>query len=121
MPQYELTIEPSAVAEAERHVSLEGRSFPTLVVSWESQMLGQEWITTLVLDYTIPLPPLEGGQTFNQVRIAAFTGDVPTKFLYFGTELNAEAPRVGPEMENTVSPAGTYQEYRLTEETCAFP
>ncbi len=121
MPQYELSIEPSAVAEAERHVSLEGRSFPTLVVSWESQMLGQEWITTLVLDYTIPLPPLEGRQTFNEVRIAAFTDDVPTKFLYFGTELNADAPRLGPEMENTVSPAGTYQEYRLTEDTCAVP
>ncbi|MBW2454522.1 MAG: hypothetical protein JRI68_08425 [Deltaproteobacteria bacterium] len=121
MAQYELSIEPSAVAEAERHVSLEGRSFPTLVVSWECQMLGQEWTTTLVLDYTIPLPPLDGGQTFNEVRIGAYTGDVPTKFLYFGTELNADAPRLAPEMENTVSPARTYQEYRLTEDTCAVP
>ncbi len=118
MPQYELTIDPDKVAQAERLVSLDGRTFPTLVVSWESMMLGQEWETILVLDYTFPLPPLEQGKTFNEVRIAAYTGEVPTKFLYFGTELNAGAPRVPPEMENVVSPTGTYQEYRLTQESC---
>lgn len=118
MPQYELSIDPSLVAEAERVVSLEGRGFPTIVVSWDSQLLGQDWMTILVLDYTIPLPPLEGRETFNEVRIAAHTGDVPTKFLYFGTELGQGAPRVAPEMENIVTPARTYQEYRLIEESC---
>ena len=82
-------------------------------------MLGQDWQTILVLDYTFPLPPLAQGKTFNEVRIAAYTGEVPTKFLYFGTELNDEAPRVPPEMENVVSPTGTFQEYRLTPDSCS--
>ncbi|MBW2527204.1 MAG: hypothetical protein JRI23_23685 [Deltaproteobacteria bacterium] len=119
MTQYELSIDPALVAEADRLVSLEGRTFPTLVVQWESSILGQSWLTTLVLDYTIPLPPLRPGTTFNEVRIGAYTGEVPTKFLYLGTELSADAPRVPPEMENVVSPAGHYQEYRLDERTCA--
>jgi hypothetical protein len=119
MAQYELSIDPSHVAEAERLVALDGRKFPTLVCSWESSMLGQDWQTVLVQDYTIPLPPLEQGRTFNEVRIAAYTGDVPTKFLYFGTELDANAPRLPPEMENSVSPSQNYQEYRLTAESCA--
>lgn len=119
MSQYELSIEPRYVEEAERLVSLEGRIFPTLVVMWESKMLGQDWQTILVLDYTFPLPPLQPGATFNEVRIAAYTEDVPTKFLYFGTELSADAPRVAPEMENIISPAGSYQEYRLTDESCS--
>jgi hypothetical protein len=118
MPQYELSIDQALVEEAEKLVSLEGRIYPTLVVSWESLMLGQDWQTILVLDYTIPLPPLNPGKTFNEVRIAAYTADVPTKFLYFGTELSTQAPRVAPEMENIISPAQLYQEYRLTEESC---
>jgi hypothetical protein len=121
MSSYELSIDPKLVAEAERLVTLEGRGYPTLVVSWLSDMLGQEWQTILVLDYTIPLPPLAAGTTFNEVRIAAYTDGVPTKFLYFGTELNEDAPRRAPEMENVVSPAERYQEYRLNEETCAVP
>ncbi len=121
MSQYELSIEPRFVEEAERLVSLEGRVFPTLVVMWESTMLGQDWQTILVLDYTFPLPPLQPGASFNEVRIAAFTEDVPTKFLYFGTELSADAPRIAPEMENIISPTGTYQEYRLTSESCSLP
>lgn len=120
MPQFELSIDPKLVAEAEQLVNLEGRAFPTLVVSWESKMLGQEWQTILVLDYTIPLPPLEQGIQFNEVRLAAYTGEVPTKFLYFGTELTGDAPRIGPEMENLVSPTGTYQEYRISPETCSI-
>ncbi len=119
MSQYELSIEPRLVEEAERLVSLEGRVFPTIVVTWESKMLGQFWQTILVLDYTLPLPPLQPGASFNEVRIAAYTDEVPTKFLYFGTELSADAPRVAPEMENIVSPTGTYQEYRLTAEVCS--
>ena len=118
MAQYELSIDPSLVAQAQQLVSLQGRVFPTIVVGWESKMLGQDWETILVLDYTVPLPPLAQGVSFNEVRIAAYTGDVPTKFLYFGTELNADAPRVPPEMENALSPAGSYQEYRLTSESC---
>jgi hypothetical protein len=118
MSQYELSIEPRSVEEAERLVSLEGRVFPTLVVMWESKMLGQDWQTILVLDYTFPLPPLQPGVSFNEVRIAAYTDDVPTKFLYFGTELSAGAPRIAPEMENIISPAESFQEYRLTEESC---
>jgi hypothetical protein len=121
MPQYELSIDPALVAEAEQLVTLEGRTFPTLCVMWDSQTLGQDWQTVLVLDYTIPLPPLEVGKSFNEVRIAAYTGAVPTKFLYFGTELNASVPRVAPEMENTVGPTNVYQEYRLTEDTCTVP
>jgi len=119
MAQYDLSIDPQKVAQAEQLVSLAGRTFPTLVVSWESSTLGQEWQTLLVLDYSIPLPPLEQGATFNEVRIAAYTDEVPTKFLYFGTELNDDAPRVPPEMENRVSRAGTFQEYRLTEASCS--
>jgi hypothetical protein len=118
MPQYELSIEPSLVAEAERLVALDGRTFPTLVISWESKTLGQDWQTVLVLDYSIPLPPLEPGVEFNEVRLAAYTGDVPTKFLYFGTELTADAPRISPEMENLVSPTGNFQEYRISSENC---
>ena len=59
MAQYDLSIDPQKVAQAEQLVSLAGRTFPTLVVSWESSTLGQEWQTLLVLDYSIPLPPLE--------------------------------------------------------------
>ncbi len=121
MGQYEFSVDPAVIDEAERRVALEGRSFPTLVVFWESHMLGQEWDTVMVLDYTVPLPPLESGMTFNEVRIAAYTGEVPTKFLYFGTELTSAAPRVAPEMENIVSQPGFYQEYRLTEESCPIP
>lgn len=121
MAQYELSNDPVLLEQAERLCSLEGRAFPTLVVSWESRMLGQDWDTVLVQDYTIALPPLEHGSSFNEVRISAFTGPVPTKFLYFGTELNAAAPRTVPEMENTLTSAGVYQEYRLTGESCPVP
>lgn len=121
MAQYELSNDPVLLEQAERLCSLEGRAFPTLVVSWESRMLGQDWDTVLVQDYTIALPPLEHGSSFNEVRISAFTGPVPTKFLYFGTELNAAAPRTVPEMENTLTAAGVYQEYRLTGESCPVP
>ncbi|MEM6789357.1 MAG: hypothetical protein AAF715_17685 [Myxococcota bacterium] len=121
MSQYDLSIDPALVAEAERLVTLEGRAFPTLVIMWESQMLGQDWQTVLVTDYTIPLPPLEPGSSFNEVRIGAYTAEVPTKFLYFGTELTEDAPRVGPEMENVITPARTYQEYRLNAEATSIP
>jgi hypothetical protein len=121
MGQYELSNDPSLIEQAERLASLQGRGFPTVVVSWESIILGQEWETVLIQDYTIPLPPLEHGSSFNEVRIAAFTGEVPTKFLYFGTELTSAAPRVAPEMENATAPARIYQEYRLTGESCPVP
>ena len=121
MAQYELSNDPALVEQADRLASLEGRCFPTVVVSWESKMLGQDWDTVLVQDSTIALPPLEHGSSFNEVRISAFTGEVPTKFLYFGTELNAAAPRVVPEMENALAPARLYQEYRLTGESCPVP
>ncbi len=118
---FEFSTDPQHVEEGERLVLLGGRAFPTIVVSWRSTVLGQEWLTTLVLDYTIPLPPLEPGTTFNEVRLGAYTGDVPTKFLYFGTELGASAPRVAPQMENVVTLAGSYQEYRLVESECPLP
>jgi len=121
MAQYELSIDPALVAEAEKLLTLEGRAFPTVVVQWESQILGQTWLTTLVQEYTIPLPPLRPGLTFNDVRIAAYTSEVPTKFLYLGTELGGSAPRIGPEMENTISPPAVYQEYKLEERNCAVP
>nr|AYM54079.1 hypothetical protein [Byssovorax cruenta] len=122
MSLYELSIEAPLVREAERVVSLEGRAFPTLVMRWDSRFFDQPWQTTIVLDYTIALPPLMVGKaTFNEVKIAAFVGGTPTKFLYFGTEMSANVPRVGPEMENSVAPAGVYQEFRLEEATCPLP
>lgn len=121
MSQYELSTDPALVAEAERLLTMEGRVFPTVVVQWESHVLGQVWLTTLVQDYTIPLPPLRPGTAFNDVRIGAYTGDVATKFLYLGTELSPAAPRIAPEMENTVSPAGLFQEYKLDERSSPIP
>lgn len=122
MALYELSIERAHVQEAERLVSLEGRVYPTLVMHWESRIFDQPWTTTVVLDYTIALPPLMLGQaTFNEVRVAAYVGGAPTKFLYFGTEMTANVPRVGPEMENVVAPAKAYQEFRLEEQTCPVP
>lgn len=122
MPLYELSIDASHLRDAEAIVSLEGRGYPTLVIQWESQLFGQAWTTTIVLDYILPLPPLLIGQaTFNEVRIAAFTGGAPTKFLYFGTEMNASVPRVAPEMENRIGAAADYQEFRLEESSCPLP
>lgn len=122
MPVYELSIDPSLVAQAEKVVSLEGRGYPTLVMQWESRLFDQAWTTTIVLDYAIALPPLILSQaTFNDVRIAAYVGGAATKYLYFGTEMSASVPRVAPEMENTISPAKAYQEFRLDEHTCPVP
>jgi hypothetical protein len=122
MPVYELSVDADLVREAEKVVSLEGRGYPTLVMRWESRLFDQPWVTTLVLDYVVALPPLIVGQaTFNEVRIAAFTGDSGTKFIYFGTEMSASVPRIGPEMENTVAKAPLYQEFRLDEQSCPIP
>lgn len=120
MPLYELSIDGARVREASRVVSLEGRGFPTLVMRWDMRILDQPWQTTLVLDYLIALPPLMQG-TFNEVKIAAFVGGASTKFMYFGTEMSAAVPRLGPEMENSIAPAGAYQEFRLEEATCPLP
>jgi hypothetical protein len=122
MPLYDLSIDPGRVGEAERLVSLEGRSYPTLVMQWESELFGQTWTTTIVLDYVIALPPLMVGQgTFNDVRVAAYVGGASTKFFYFGTEMTGDVPRVAPEMENVIGPANLYQEFRLEERTCPIP
>src|SRR4051812_35425935 len=107
MALYELSIDAALVREAEKVVSLEGRGFPTLVMRWESRLFDQTWQTTLVLDYVIALPPLMVGQsTFNEVKVCAFVDGAATKFLYFGTEMTANVPRIGPEMENSVTPPG---------------
>ncbi|MEJ7734668.1 MAG: hypothetical protein WKG00_36420 [Polyangiaceae bacterium] len=122
MPLYELSADPPRLREAERVVSLEGRGYPTLVMQWQSRLFGQLWTTSVVLDYLIALPPLTLGEaTFNDVRVAAFVGGAPTKFLYFGTEMSASAPRIAPDMENVASPASLYQEFRLEERTCPIP
>ncbi len=122
MALYELSIDDAHLREAEMLISLEGRSFPTLATRWESRLFDQPWSTTLVLDYTIPLPPLPPGQaSFIEVRIAAFTGGAPTKFFYFGTEMNSSVPRVGPEMENQLGQAKLFQEFRLDEHTSPVP
>ncbi len=122
MALYELSIDSALVREAEKVVSLEGRGFPTLVMRWDSRIFDQPWQTTVVLDYHIALPPLMIGQsTFNEVKIAAYVEGAPTKFLYFGTEMSANVPRVAPEMENSVAPAKVYQEFRLEESTCPLP
>lgn len=122
MALYELSIEAAHVRDGEKLVSLEGRAYPTLAMRWESRIMDQPWETTVVLDYAIALPPLMvGRQTFNEVRIGAFVGGAGTKFLYFGTEMNASVPRVPPEMENTIGPSPAYQEFRLEESTCPIP
>ncbi|HVY46583.1 MAG TPA: hypothetical protein VHB21_11930 [Minicystis sp.] len=122
MALYELSIDANLIREAEKVLSLEGRGFPTLVMRWESRLFDQSWVTTLVLDYTIALPPLMIGQsTFNEVKVCAFVGNAPTKFLYFGTEMGASVPRIAPEMENSVTPSRLYQEFRLEEQTCPIP
>lgn len=119
MAVYELSVEPVHVREAERVVSLEGREFPTLVMSFESRIHDQSWQSTIVLDYHLTLPPLSPDQpAFIPVRIGAFVGNTPTKYLYFGTEMNENVPRVAPEMENLVSPEGLFQEFLLDESTC---
>jgi hypothetical protein len=121
MSVYELSIEPALVKEAERAASLEGRGFPSLVMRWETKMFGQTWEITIVLDYTLALPPLKPDVTFHPVRVAAYVGDVPTKYFYFGTEMNDSVPRVAPEMENLLSPQGSYLEFQLDETTCPIP
>jgi hypothetical protein len=122
MALYELSIDAALVQKAEKVVSLEGRGFPTLVMRWDSRLFDQPWQTTLVLDYVIALPPLMIGQsTFNEVKVAAFVDGAPTKFLYFGTEMSANVPRIAPEMENSVAPPASYQEFRLEEATCPLP
>lgn len=122
MALYELSIDGPLVREAERIVSLEGRGFPTLVMRWDSRIFDQPWVTTIVLDYLIALPPLIIGQsTFNEVKLAAYVGGASTKFMYFGTEMTSSVPRIAPEMENSIGPAKVYQEFRLEEQTCPLP
>jgi len=127
MALYELSIEPSQVAEAEAVVGLDGRDYPTLVMHWESRVFDQPWAATVVLDYTIALPPLAMNPTgqpsvgFIPVRVGAFVGGAPTKYFYFGTEMNETVPRLGPEMENVASPQSTFQEFLLDERSCPIP
>lgn len=122
MALYELSIDGPLVREAERVVSLEGRGFPTLVMRWDSRIFDQPWVTTIVLDYLITLPPLVIGQaTFNEVKLAAYVGGASTKFMYFGTEMTSSVPRIAPEMENSIAQAKVYQEFRLEEQTCPLP
>jgi hypothetical protein len=122
MALYELSIDGPHVREAEKMVSLEGRGYPTLVMRWDSRIFDQPWVTTIVLDYLIALPPLIIGQsTFNEVKVAAYVGGSPTKFLYFGTEMTSNVPRIAPEMENSIAAAKIYQEFRLEEQTCPLP
>ncbi len=132
MALYELSIEPAHVVEAERVIALDGRDYPTLVMHWESRLFDQPWETTLVLDYTIALPPLGAGgaapapgqaapSSFIPVRVGAFVGGAPTKYFYFGTEMNESVPRIGPEMENLATPSSTYQEFLLDDRSCPIP
>ncbi len=122
MALYELSIDGPLVREAEKVVSLEGRGYPTLAMRWDSRFFDQLWVTTVVLDYLVALPPLIIGQsTFNEVKLAAFVGGANTKFLYFGTEMTASVPRIAPEMENSMSPTKLFQEFRLEEQTCPLP
>jgi hypothetical protein len=126
MALYELSIEPAHVAEAERLIALEGREYPTLVMHWESKLFDQPWLMTVVLDYIIALPPLgqgsgNQGSTFIPVRVGAFVGGAPTKYFYFGTEMNETVPRLGPEMENIATPASLYQEFLLDDRTSPIP
>ena len=66
MALYELSIDGPLVREAEKIASLEGRGYPTRGMRWDSRIFDQPWVTTVVLDYLITLPPLVIGQaTFN--------------------------------------------------------
>jgi len=124
MGLYELSIDSARVAEAETITSVEAlsrREFPTLVMHWESKVFGQPWTTTLVLDYNLALPPLEAHTTFIPVRVGAFVGSAPTKYFYFGTEMNNTVPRLAPEMENLATPQVTFQEFLIDERTSPIP
>jgi len=124
MGLYELSIDPARIVEAESITSVEAlsrREFPTLVMSWESRIFGQGWATTIVLEYMLALPPLEPPATFISVRIAAFVGSAPTKYFYFGTEMNNTVPRLPPEMENLAAPQNLYQEFLIDERSSPIP
>jgi len=124
MALYELSIDPARIAEAESTTSVESlsrREFPTLVMSWESKVFGQPWATTIVLDYVIALPPLEPPATFIPVRVGAFVGTAPSKYFYFGTEMNNTVPRLAPEMENLATPQQGFQEFLIDDRTCPIP
>jgi hypothetical protein len=124
MALYELSIAPEKLAEAEAITSpaaLSGREFPTLAMAWESTIFGQAWSTFLVLDYLLALPPLEPPHSFIPVRIAAYVGSAPTKYFYFGTEMNNTVPRLAPEMENLLTPQATFQEFLIDERTSPIP
>ncbi|MFO0553222.1 MAG: hypothetical protein U0271_32850 [Polyangiaceae bacterium] len=124
MGLYELSIDRARVEEAEALTSPEAlsrREFPTLGTSWESKIFGQAWATTVVLDYMLALPPLEPPVAFVPVRVAAFVGNAPTKYFYFGTEMNNSVARLAPEMENLFTPQNLYQEFLLDEHTSPIP
>src|SRR5690242_10671920 len=124
MGLYELSIDPDVVAEAERVVSQEAlaeRAFPTLVIQWETKVFDQPWTVTIVLDYLITLPPLEAGMTFIPVRLAALVDNTPSKYFYFGTEMNNTVTRLAPELENLVAPHGKYQEFGIDERSSPIP
>lgn len=124
MGLYELSIDPATVAEAENllsNESLSKRSFPTLVMQWESRVFEQPWSTTVVLDYLIALPPLDSGLNFIPVRVAAFVNNTASKYFYFGTEMNSTVQRLAPEIENLVAPQGLYQEFAIEERNCPIP
>lgn len=124
MGLYELSIDPSTVAEAENLVSNESlskRAFPTLVMQWESRVFEQPWTTTIVLDYLIALPPLDAGLNFIPVRVAAFVNNTASKYFYFGTEMNSTVQRLAPEIENVITPHGLYQEFAIEERNCPIP
>lgn len=124
MGLYELSIDPATIAEAESITSVEAlsrREFPTLVMNWESKLFGQAWSTTVVLDYLIALPPLEPSVSFIPVRVGAFVGNAPSKYFYFGTEMNNTVPRLAPEMENLITPQNLFQEFLIDERTSPIP
>src|SRR5688572_24118460 len=124
MGLYELSIDPAKIAEAESLTSVDAlsrREFPTLVMNWESRIFGQPWATTIVRDYMIALPPLEPPATFIPVRVGAFVGKAPTKYFYFGTEMNNTVPRLAPEMENLVTPQNLFQEFLIDDRTSPIP
>lgn len=124
MGLYELSIDPEKIAEAESITSVDAlsrREFPTLVMQWESKIFGQGWTTTIVLDYLIALPPLEPPASFIPVRVGAFVGNAPTKYFYFGTEMNNTVPRLAPEMENLATPQSLYQEFLIDERSTPIP
>lgn len=119
MSAFQLSLDPAHVHAARLISTFAARGFPTVATQWEDEALGLVLEWRIVTDYTLVLPPVAAGK-FQTVRIAAFVGDAKDKSLYFGNEIGAHVPRIGPDLENFFAPAG-FIEFHLDSETSPVP